>query len=128
MELNEGYEVSSPQIQNMLRQVCTISERSPSTDTAEVQIEFGAKVATLPPAEQMLALGAITKGAMVAEVMATSIETIYPNIAGELRDALNPPSNVETASETGNKETIIQHNTESFKTSMGKVFYAQAHT
>ena len=35
---------------------------------------------------------------------------------------------VKTTSETGNKETIIQQNTESFKTSMGKVFYAQAHT
>ena len=43
-----------------------------------------------------------------------------------LYETYNP--NVETASETGNKETIIQQNTESFKTSMGKVFYAQAHT
>ena len=31
---------------------------------------------------------------------------------------------VETIPVTVNKETIIQQNTESFKTSMGKVFYA----
>ena len=48
-------------------------------------------------------------------------ENYYSDIT-TLKEPYNPK--VKTTSETGNKETIIQQNTESFKTSMGKVFYA----
>ena len=48
-------------------------------------------------------------------------ENYYSDIT-TLKEPYNPK--VKTTSEIGNKETIIQQNTESFKTSMGKVFYA----